>query len=81
MLCNARIELSSIAQFPLADPGRGSGCGGGCLRGTRSFQEKFSQIIGWGPPFGVGTPVWEILDPPLISEIQYQECKLVQNIS
>ena len=30
-----------------------------------SFQETFRQIIGWRSHFGVGTPVWEILDPPL----------------
>ena len=30
-----------------------------------SSQETFHQIIGWRPHFMVGTPVWEILDPPL----------------
>ena len=29
------------------------------------FRHKFSYIIAWCTPSRVGTPIWEILDPPL----------------
>ena len=43
----------------------------------KQFSGKFGRMIGWHPHFGVGIPVWEALDPPLLEDKKqkYNMCK------